>query len=263
MNFTRAGLLLAGFLALQGTSFSQETPQFIRLQCVKVVEGKGAEFAAYLAENRKLAKVRLDNSSATFSIVSQAVYPSGRASRCDYHFVAGFNGFPPEAYTPEQTEADLKKAGVAWTRAQYVAKQAESSYLVEQQIWRTRAAVGNVPKGGYVRVNYEKTKPGMAADWLKWEMEWKDLAASAAKDIPGTSWGLYTLSMPSGSEQPANGMSVDGFPNWEAVGKGLPVAAIWKKVHPDTDLTQHLAKLGGLSDRTRIEVLKVIEVIRK
>jgi len=263
MNFARASFMLAGFLALQGTSFSQETPQFIRMQCVKVIQGKGAEFETYLKENRKLAKVRIDQGSGTFSIVSRAVYPSGREARCDYHFVAGFNGFPPEASTAQQTEADMKKAGITLTRAQYNAKQSETSYLVEQQLWRSRGSVGNVPMGGYVRINYEKIKPGMAADWLKWELEWKDLAESAAKDIPGTSWGLYTLSMPGGSDYPVKGMTVDGFPSWEAVGKGLPAPTIWKKVHPDTDYAQHMGKLSGLSDRSSVEVFKVVDIIRK
>ena len=92
---------------------------------------------------------------------------------------------------------------------------------------------------------------------------WKQLAEAAAKEIPGTSWGLYTLAMPGGSGQPYNSMTVDGFPSWEAMGKGLPVQDLWKKVHPDVDYTQHMQKMTTLIDRPRIDVFVVLDVIRK
>src|ERR1039457_6428173 len=76
---------------------------YSRLNCVKVRDGKGAEYAEYLRDvTGKLAKYRVDNGMyATFS-VSQAVFPAGRAAQCDYVLSYGSNGFPKEARTAEQ-----------------------------------------------------------------------------------------------------------------------------------------------------------------
>jgi hypothetical protein len=136
--------------------------------------------------------------------------------------------------------------------------------LVSQELWRFRAGVGHVSKGSYVRINYNKVKPGMGAEYLKFETTgWQQLAEAAAKDIPGTSWGLYTLTMPGGSDQPYNSITVDGFPSWEAMGKGLPVQDLWKKAHPDVDYAQHMQKMSTLLDRPRVEVFRVVDYISK
>jgi len=88
---------------------AQEKPQYLRVQCVKVADGKYAEFDTILPENRKLAKVRVDSGRSMLSLVARAVYPAGRSATCDYHFVDGYDGFPPEAASPEQVQADFKK----------------------------------------------------------------------------------------------------------------------------------------------------------
>ena len=68
-------------------AIAQEKPQYLRIQCVKVADGKFAEFDAILPENRKLAKVRVDSGRSTSSLVARAMYPAGRSAPCDYHFV--------------------------------------------------------------------------------------------------------------------------------------------------------------------------------
>ncbi|HXK06656.1 MAG TPA: hypothetical protein VMS37_29945 [Verrucomicrobiae bacterium] len=257
----------AGFLmGILGCSLApaQQKTQFLRLQCVKVADGKSAEFEAVLPENRKLAKVRVDSGRTAYSIVSRAVYPAGRSAACDYHFVEAYDGFPPEAASPEQAQADFKKSGITMSQEEYRAKLLGSSYLVSQELWRLRGGYGDVSKGSYVRINYNKVKPGMGTEYLKWENTgWKQLAEAAAKEIPGTSWSLYTLTMPGGSDQPYNAMTVDGFPSWEAMGKGLPVQELWKKVHPDVDYVQHMGKMNTVLDRPRVEVFRVLDKIAK
>jgi len=260
--FRSAGLLMVLLACSQAPA--QEKTQYLRVQCVKIADGKYAEFDAILPENRKLAKVRVDAGRSTLSLVARAVYPAGRSAACDYHFVEAYDGFPPGATPPDQLQADFKKSGVSMSQAEYRAKLLGSSYLVSQELWRYRGGFGNVSKGSYVRINYNKVKPGMGTEYLKWEETgWKQLAEVAAKDIPGTSWGLYTLVMPGGSGQPYNSITVDGFPSWEAMGKGLPVQDLWKKVHPDVDYTQHMQKMTTLLDRPRVEVFVVLDTIRK
>src|SRR5438309_1003624 len=132
-----AGLLIVG-LGFSCQAPAQEKPQYVRIQCVKVADGKFAEFDAILPENRKLAKVRVDGGRATLSLVARAVYPAGRSATCDYHFVEAYDGFPPPAASPEQVQADFKKSGISMSQAEYRAKLLTASYLVSQELWRYR-----------------------------------------------------------------------------------------------------------------------------
>jgi hypothetical protein len=71
-----------------------------------------------------------------------AVVPAGTAAICDYHLVWGYNGFPPEAATPEQDAAEMKKAGLSMTLAAYEAKRDSLATLANVDTWRVRADVG-------------------------------------------------------------------------------------------------------------------------
>jgi hypothetical protein len=263
MSFRRSALLLIGAVSC-ALAPAQEKPQYARIQCVKVNPEKSAEFDKILPDNRKLAKVRVDSGRTAFSLAARAVYPAGRSATCDYHFVDVYNGFPPEAPSAQQLQADFKQSGITMTQEEYRSKLLGSSYLVRQELWLSRGTIGTLSKGSYVRINYNKIKPAMAAEYLKWENTgWRQLAEAAAKEMPGTTWGLFTLALPGGSGQPYNAITVDGFPSWEAMGKGLPVRDLWKKVHPDVDYTQHMQKMNTLIDRPRIEVFRVLDTITK
>lgn len=259
-----AGVLALG-IAWNSIASAQETPQYSRLVCVKVRDGKDAEYAAFIREtSMKLSKVRVNSGMYASVIYAQAAVPAGRSARCDYHFVFGSNGFPPEAASPAQTEADMKKAGITMSPAAMLAKRNELSYLVSTEIWRTRAMAGNgVAKGGYARLNYYKVKPNMGPAWLNLETTgWKKLAESAAKDM-GTSWTVLTLAMPGGANLPYNALTVDGFPSWEALGKGIPSRTIWSKVHPEMDFTQYTDRVSDAAERPRIDIIRVMDVITK
>src|SRR3974390_1886914 len=105
-SFRSAGLLIVVSVSCS-LAPAQEKPQYLRVQCVKVADGKFAEFDAILAENRKLAKVRVDSGRSVGSLVARAVYPAGRSAACDYHFVEAYDGFPPEAASAQQAQADF------------------------------------------------------------------------------------------------------------------------------------------------------------
>jgi hypothetical protein len=240
-------------------------PGFSRDYCVKSKDGKGAEHAAFLRDvSSKLAKVRVDTGEYASYTVAQAVLPAGRSARCDYHIVIGYAGFPPEAPGPEKTEADMKKAGLTMTREAMLAKRDDLSYLVSSDIWRWRERVGPSAKGNYARLNYYKVKPGATTDWVRMESTgWKQLAEAASKDHPGMGWRVATLAMPGGTALPYNAMTVDVFPSWEALGKGIPTRAIWNKVHPNTDMTAYMDRLGEIVERPRIDIVRFVEVHQK
>ena len=63
----------------------QPAPYYTRANCIKVRDGKGPEYAAYLRDvTTKLAKYRVDSGMAAAFTASQAVFPAGRAAMCDY-----------------------------------------------------------------------------------------------------------------------------------------------------------------------------------
>ena len=246
------------------SSQTQDQQFYGRDICVKVKEGKAQEYATYLRDvTVKLAKIRVDAGAIASYMIAQAVAPTGRAARCDYHLVAGYNGFPPEAPSEEQTAADMKKAGISMNREAMFAKRDELSYLVGVDIWMYRERVGTSQKGGYARINYDKVHPGMGAEWATLESTgWKQLAEAASKEY-GTAWRVASLAMPGGASLPYNAMTVDIFPSWAALGKGISARALWNKVHPNTDMTAHMNRLSTIRDRPRVDTVKLIEVITK
>lgn len=258
-------VLALGVLAYSQTpAQSQEQPYYVRDVCVKVKQGKWQEYRTFLRDiAAKLAKARVDAGSIASFTIAEAVAPSGRSARCDYHLVTGFNGFPPETPTPEQTDADLKRAGITLAREAILAKRDELTELVSVDTWRYHQRLGTARKGGYARINFDKVHPGKFGEWLNLEATgWKQLAEAAAKEYD-TGWRVAGLVMPAGESLAYNAMTVDLFPSWEALGKGLPVRSIWNKVHPNSDMSAHLNRLAAIRDRPRVDTVKLIEYIAK
>jgi hypothetical protein len=256
---------LAMFCCSIAPAQTQEQPRYSRDLCVKVKEGKGLEYTAYLRDvTIKLAKVRLDEGVFSSFTIAQAVVPAGRSARCDYHFVTGYIGFPPEPQTPEMVAADVKKAGITMSREAMAAKRDDLSYLVGMDIWRWQERVGTTEKGSYARLNYYKTNPGMTAEWARMESTgWKPLAEAMAKENAGTGWRSATLAMPSGSSLPYNAMTVDIFPSWTALGKGFQARAMWNKAHPESDMAGYMDQLAKIVERPRVDIVRLIEVMGK
>jgi hypothetical protein len=258
-NATRLFLIAAGCLVV---AQAQEQPSYIRDYCVKAVPGKGAEFADMLHDiTAKVMRVRIDEGHAVWGLVLSSVVPAGTAARCDFHIIYGYNGFPPEAPTAEQTTAELKKAGFDMTGAQWAAMRDRASTLVNLDIWQAVAEVGPLlEKGQYARLNYFHVKPGQEAAWLKLETTgWMPLVASL-KDS-GLGWHLVTLAMPAGEYLHYDGLTVDTFPSWTALGHGVPVDAAWPKVHPDMPFADYISQVGKTVERYRIDVVQVLEVV--
>jgi hypothetical protein len=57
-------------------------------------------------------------------------------------------------------------------------------------------------------------------------------------------------------------MTVDVFPDWAAVGRGVSVQELWPKVHPELTTADYMDKLGAASDRYRTELYEVVELVR-
>jgi hypothetical protein len=209
----------------------------------------------------KQMRVRIDEGRAAWWLAMSAVVPAGAAARCDYHVVTGHFGFPPETPAAEQITAELKKAGVNLTGAEYLAKRDALSSLVNLDIWQARAAVGpNLEKGQYARLNYYHVKPGQGAACLKLETTgWKPFVESLKDSHLG--WHLLTLAMPAGEYLHYKALTVDTFPSWSALGQGVPTNTAWPKVHPDLPFADYLSLVNNTVERYRVDVLRVVEIV--
>lgn len=263
-------LTLGVIYCTMATSQTQEPQRYSRVSCMKVKEGKDAEYAAYLRDVvAKLARVRVDAGLFDSYAFQQAVIPAGKSATCDYRLAVVYVGFPPEGASrrelrdPEQVSADLKKAGIAMSREEMLAKRDELATLVGMDIWRFHERVGTAQKGGYSRVNYDKIHPGMTAEWVRrMSTGWKPVAEASSKEH-GTAWRAATLVMPGGSGLQYNATTVDHFPTWAQLAKGIDARTIWNKVHPDTDLAAFMNPGFSVFDRTRVDVYRMIELITK
>jgi hypothetical protein len=258
-NATRLFLTTAGCLL---AAAAQDQPAYVRDNCVKVAPGKGAEYAAMLRDvTAKRMRVRIDEGQAAWWLALSSVVPAGMAARCDYHIVWGYTGFPSEGPTAEQNTAELKKAGLNMTSAEYAAKRDSLSSLVNVDIWRVRADVGPaLDKGQYARLNYFHVKPGQQEAWLKLETTgWKPFVESLKDSRLG--WHLNTLAMPAGDYLHYNALTVDTFPSWTALGQGVPTNTAWPKAHPDMPFADYISLINNTVERYRVDLLRVVEVV--
>jgi len=256
---TRLFLTTAGCLVIAA---AQDQTPYVRDACVKAAPGKSAEVAAMLHDvTAKLMRVRIDAGHAAWWLALSAVVPAGAAARCDYHVVTGYVGFPPETPTPEQTTAELKKAGLNMTSGEYVAKRDSLSSLINVDLWRGVTAVGpNLETGQYARLNYYNVKPGEMAAFLKLETTgWKPFVESLKDSRVG--WHLNTLAMPAGAYLHYNALTVDTFPSWAALGQGVPTNTAWPKVHPDLPFADYISLVNNAAERYRIDVLRTVEAV--
>lgn len=260
---TLRSLALATFAS--SLILAQTPTSYTRDLCIKLQPGKGAEYATMLHDiSAKLAQASVDEGSTNWWVAARAVVPAGTAARCDYHLVTGYPGFPTEPRTPAQTETDLQKAKIKMTADQLSAKRGALSTLANIDIWRSLAGVGQAQKGSYIRVNLYKPKPGKLNEWAKLETEgWKPLAEAHAKDSPGSGWVAAALQMPGGESLHYSAMTVDIFPNWAAVGKGVPFTTLWPKVHPDMPADDYMSHINAAVERYRIELYQVVEMVQR
>ena len=246
---------------------AQDKPDYVQHFCVKAVSGQLPAIGGMLPDLTKMMQVRVDEGSLAWFAALQAVIPAGTSARCDYIFAYGYAGYPPEALGRAQAEAIFKKANIAGTFAELLAKRDRTGTLVSNDLLRVARngkVGGNSDKGGYVRLNLYKIKPGhSAADWVKLETEgWGPYAAAMAKERAGLGWRAETLVMPSGSGLPYNAITVDLFPNWEATG-GSGNSGLWDKVHPDLKSADYMAKVADTADRYKVELYRNVAMVLK
>lgn len=236
---------------------AQTKPVFLRSTCVKVNPGAGAEFEKLQADSiQKLAQYRIKQGVMLRYALSRAVLPAGEQAECDYLVSFTYPGFPPEL-TPESTAKNMKAAGVTMPYETYVAKNRSLAKTVTTRIVRVTASAGGTGVGHYIHVNRMKVKDAQA--WMKLETElWKPVQEARVADGQLVGWVSYSLVLPSGSSQPFQAVTVDGFPSWDAQGTQKPLRDYVKKAHPNMTIQQFNDAGSAARDLLSREVYKIV-----
>jgi hypothetical protein len=256
-----AGALAASIVAAQ----DQDEPTTTRDYCIKVTPGKDGEFRAFLRDTIvPLNQAAADAGRFSWYAAAESVVPAGSSATCDYRMVYGYPGLAPEPRSRETLEADLKAARLNMTADQFLAKRSSLTSLVAAELWWGIDSVGpRAEKGAYVRLNHYKVNDGDMDEWVRMEKTyWKPVMEAWLKDGGKGSWSVNGLWMPSGDSLPYNAMTVDIFPDWNGLMRGLPVGQLWPKVHPDINTTQAfnlMSRVRGIHDR---DVYRIEEIVR-
>jgi len=242
---------------------AQQAPSgFHTVNCIKVNPEKSAEFHKWMAEVvTKLAQSRVESGALSTWYLLRAVMPAGQSAECDYLTVSIYPGAPPEPLAGEQLSAALKKANLSITSDEYRAQRDAVATLVSTNMMVNQVSVGKANKGGYLAVNYMKT--ANLDGWLKLEKElWKPVAEQMVKDGVTSGWSLNIRALGLNSDLPWQGVTVDIFPNWDAVFKNDPqFADRVKKVHPDKDLNAMFEQFGKARTMVKSELYAIDDLI--
>ena len=264
MNGKRIGQAVAG-LTLSAVLLPAQTPvPQVRTICVKVQPGKTVEYEAYVRDiSTKLLQARVDDGELVGGEVLRSVEPVGTSARCDYLIVWEYAGFPSEVNSADRTNALLHKLGMKMTAGELAARRDSLSTLVGMEIWRNVDGVSaEEAKGGYLRLNLYKTKPGKAQAWADIEKNgWKPLVEAYAKDGNVAGWSAWRMLAPAGDAQAYDAATVDYFPDWAAVGRGLPLGKLWEKVHPNMSADDWFDHVASLRTRPAVELYQIAELV--
>jgi hypothetical protein len=141
-----------------GISAAQQAPGgFHTVACIKVQPDKRAEFSQFSRDAvTKWMQARADSGEIAAAYLFRPVLPRGAEQPCDYIGVTVFPGAPPAPTGPDHLTGLLRKAGIAMSGEEFVARRESVSRLVSLEMWRTVISLGHVEKGDYAYVNFMK-----------------------------------------------------------------------------------------------------------
>ena len=100
------------------------------------------------------------------------------------------------------------------------------------------------------------------AEWVRLETTyWKAVMDAWLKAGGKGGWGVFTLAMPGGESTPYNVVTVDTFPDWNGLVRGVPAEDLWPKVHPGTTVTDVFQRLDKARSIHDVEIFKIAEVV--
>lgn len=239
----------------------QQPSGYHSVTCVKVRDGKMADYRQFLDENsHKLGQVLADSGRMSAGYRFRSIMPAGAAATCDYVFVSVFAGAPLPPNAPGALADTLKKAGISMSAAEYSARQSSLATLISTELWRTATAIGDIRKGDYVYINHMKVHDMPA--WLEMERSiWKPIAESWVNEGSQRGWMVALPVLPGGTGLKYQAITADVYPSWDAVFMQRSVEKTFKQVHSDKDINQVFEKLGKARDLDLRELMVVEDKI--
>lgn len=235
---------------------------FHTVACIKVKPEKGAEFRAWAASDvHKFAQSRVDSGALSGWLFLKSVQPQGESAQCDYLSISMYPGAPTEPMGPEALGAALKKAGINMTAQQFADRREALTTLISNNLMQNRAVVGSMKTGDYFLVNYMKTSN--VEDWVAFEKKvWQPMAEALVKDGMTAGWSLNVQVLPGGSDLKFQGVTVDIYPNWDAVFKADPqFVDRFRRVHPDMDFGTTFEQFEKVRTMVGIQLFSAVDIV--
>jgi hypothetical protein len=252
----------AGLLAI-GLNAQQQTANYLTVACIKAAPGKYAEYRQFVRDtSKKIAEIRVKSGEIVSWSFARSIMPAGDEARCDYTIATMSEGVPARANDTAALGKALDQAAVKMNATQYLAKRDSLSHLVAMEMWLPRVRVGQMEKGNYFFVNHMRVHN--TPDYLKFETEiWRPMAEEWIKEGSQAAWRFNTLLLPAGTDVKYTALSVDVYPNWEAVFKRRSLQDMFHKVHPGKDYEQVVGPMNKLRDLAQRDLMYAEEVVTK
>ncbi len=231
--------------------------------CVKVNPGREADFAGLLHGNiRKLQQSLADSGLITEWLALRAEIPMGKQARCDYLFVTFFPGLPAEPMSDEAFTAELHKAGLDMTPAQFWQPIMEDSYLVSNTVAEEVTRIGGIKVGDYVVDNSMKM-PDVSECIATEQKLWEPFAEARISAGKQSGWRIWVTTYPRGSMVKDSAGTVDIYPTWDSIfNTGSEWMDTWDKVHPNVKPADAMAQFDKQCRITRSIVYKDVDDVR-
>jgi hypothetical protein len=264
MQRTRIFLAAAAAFALSTTLIAQtSSPGYHSVNCYKLKPDSTAAFNKFESDEvHKIAQARVDAGEITGFYLLRAAIPQGESAECDYVIVVLYPK-TPHPFAGEVLVAAISKSGLKITPEDYVHHREAVVKLMSVAVFQNEAAVGTPKKGDYFQVNYMKVTDANFDDWIAYEKKvWQPMAESLVKDGKQDAWSLNVQVMPFGSDLPYQAVTVDVFPNEEAVwAQDEKFMDRFHKVHPDMEAGTTMEHFEKLRTRGLVTLYSLDDIV--
>lgn len=268
MKFRNACVLLIGVLICTMSSFSQlkaqeDGPYYLQVDYLKVEQSKAEALESFLTKYWKpIHKERIATKEIMSWRVYKVQYPAGDNSEFNYVVVTVFTDFGNFDHPFEQL-ADIVARVHPDTDLDGISSMSrELRTLVKSEVFKTLDLMNYSFDGDpspFLSMDYMKVKPSMQATYEKLETDvWKPIHRHRVEKNQMTSWALFSLQFPGGTNYPYTYATANFFDSWEQLVEGWP-EEYWELVHPGADHDALITMTHEARDLVISQIWKLVE----
>lgn len=258
------GTLVFSAISLFTNAQEESQPIFYMVSYMKVQNGNHDDYIALEKAWKKIHEARIKAGNLDGWFMHSVVAPMGTGSEYNYVTVNQFNGTKKLAAAMEGgVMPDNLKELLTEDEMKLVQRTGEIRDMVRNDIVRFR--IGAFPGEGttmpkFAVVNYMDVKEGTTLPEYG-ELEekyWKPIHKARVAKKEMNSWGVYSVSIPYGTERPYDAITVDFYDNMEQFWTPY-FNRYFKEVHPDADAAVVSKKMNNARDMTRSDIWRVLD----